>query len=521
MPLFRGASRFAFSALTLSLAFPVSAQYSGAKPAPAAIKGGFDAITEREVRDKVWFLASQNFAGRSPMEPGYAAAAGYAASYLRELGLKPAGDNGSYFQYVALEAFRPDGVAASLKTADGTIQSTFGRDFSYAAAPQSKTVDATLVVLHMPHNAKPDDLAWNTLRDRVVLLTQATAQNANPEFVKRVWEARPSAVLVPTFHADVQPSSGPSVPEWLVRLQSDPELNQHGQRPYLRLTITSALAQRLADYAQITKYAQPGESAFIESSGKTVSISAPMTTIRTESLNVLAKLEGRDNAVKTEHLMLGAHLDHLGQRNGKTFYGADDNASGTAAVLLAAKALASNPQKPRRSVLVALWTGEESGLLGSSYFVKNPVVPLSKIVAYLNLDMVGRDGNLPDGDAKTPNQSTLNANSLAVAGRTSSADFEALLREQNRYVNFQIKETSDFYLNASDTGPFVKAGIPSAFFFSGLHSDYHRPSDTPDKINFAKVTNAAKWAYISIWQAAERSLRIKPNVAPAIISAQN
>jgi Zn-dependent M28 family amino/carboxypeptidase len=259
----------------------------------------------------------------------------------------------------------------------------------------------------------------------------------------------------------------------------------------------------------------------VEHSEQTLQINAPMEIVRTESLNVLAKLEGRDKSARDEHLMLGAHLDHLGQRDGNVYYGADDNASGTTAVLMAARALATNAQKPRRSVLLALWTGEESGLLGSSYFVKHPVVPLPKIVAYLNLDMVGRDGNLPEFSGQNAAQSTLSAQALSVAGRSSSTDFTALLREQNRYVNFEIKESSDFFLKSSDTGPFVDSRIPTAFFFSGLHSDYHRPSDTPDKINFAKVTNAAKWAYLSIWQAAERATRVMLNKSePKPVTAQ-
>jgi hypothetical protein len=193
--------------------------------------------------------------------------------------------------------------------------------------------------------------------------------------------------------------------------------------------------------------------------------------------NVLALVEGSDPALKNEYVVIGGHYDHVGaDGEGNVWNGADDNASGTAAVLEIAEALASLETKPRRSVLLAAWGAEERGLVGSRAFLENPPVPKDKITAYINLDMISRN----------------DPGSISIL--SASDDLKEWSKEAADAHGFQTQEISGFFLHASDTAPFMKNEIPTMSFFSGLHEDYHKASDDPDTIDAdkaARVTRAA------------------------------
>lgn len=205
-----------------------------------------------------------------------------------------------------------------------------------------------------------------------------------------------------------------------------------------------------------------------------------------EGLNVLGVLppQGgiKDN---TEFVVIGGHYDHLGRgasgnslaRKGEEdaiHYGADDNASGIAALLKIAEDMASSPRTRDRAVVFAAWSGEELGLLGSNDFVKDPPVALERIVGYLNMDMVGR----------------VRDNKLAVQGVGSSADWKSLIEKKNVLAGFSLSLTSDPYL-PTDSMAFYLKNVPGLQFFSGSHDDYHRPSDTPEKINYEGIERVA------------------------------
>lgn len=218
--------------------------------------------------------------------------------------------------------------------------------------------------------------------------------------------------------------------------------------------------------------------------------------------NVVGLVPGEDPASRGQYVALGAHYDHLGigpPLAGDSIYnGADDDGSGTAAVLEVAEALARGP-RPRRSVLVVFHGGEEEGLLGSFHFTLRPPVPRDSIVAQLNVDMVGR--NSPD--------------SLAIigAGRISS-DLDRIVRRHAEAEGLALDYTFDapdhperLYFR-SDHYNYAQYGIPIAFFFAGLHPDYHQPSDEVEKIDFGKVENAAELIYRVAWEVANRRDRL-------------
>ena len=233
----------------------------------------------------------------------------------------------------------------------------------------------------------------------------------------------------------------------------------------------------------------------------------------TPGVNVLAYIEGSDPNLKDEVVVISAHYDHVGQRGGDVYNGADDNASGTSAVIEIAHAFQMAKDKnegPRRSVLCLLVTGEEKGLLGSQYYSEHPIFPLEKTVADINIDMIGR----------VDKHHLENPNYVYVIGSDRlSSELHAINDQVNRQF---VKLDLDYTYNAeddpnrfyyrSDHYNFAKNGIPSIFFFSGVHEDYHRPTDTAEKIILEKATKIAKLAFYGAWEIANRDKRLEVDV---------
>lgn len=224
------------------------------------------------------------------------------------------------------------------------------------------------------------------------------------------------------------------------------------------------------------------------------------------SSNVLAYIEGADK--QSEVLVISAHYDHLGKDGKDIYYGADDDASGTAAIMLIAKAFqqaAKDGYRPRRSILILNASGEEKGLLGSKYYTDNPVYPLKNTVANLNVDMIGR---LDSTHAKDTNYVYL------IGSDKLSYDLHFISEKSNSmYTNLDLDYTfnsdSDpnrFYYR-SDHYNFAKNNIPVIFYFSGVHADYHQPTDTYDKILYDKAAKIAQLVFYTAWNIANRDER--------------
>jgi hypothetical protein len=209
--------------------------------------------------------------------------------------------------------------------------------------------------------------------------------------------------------------------------------------------------------------------------GTTATLEAQITPWKTTNTwNVLAKIEGTTE--KDQVILLSAHLDHLGVEDGKTYYGADDDASGTAAVMELARVLANEP-KPKRSVVVALWGSEEKGLVGARYFLQNPTFPLKNIVANLEFEMMGR----PDPKIK--------ADELWLTGWERTNLGPELAQHGGKLVG--DPHPSENFFMRSDNYALAQQGVIAQTVSSyGLHSDYHQPTDTPDKIDFQHMDQA-------------------------------
>ena len=222
--------------------------------------------------------------------------------------------------------------------------------------------------------------------------------------------------------------------------------------------------------------------------------------------NVLGYIEGTD--LKDELIIITAHYDHLGKHDSLIFNGADDDGSGTVAAMEIAEAfmLAKKAGNgPRRSILIMPVSGEEKGLLGSKYYAENPIYPLEGTVANLNIDMIGRIGDFKDN----PNYVYLIGSDMLS---TELHDISERVNKQHIGLEldytFNKEDDPNRYYYRSDHYNFAKNNIPVIFYFNGLHEDYHKTTDTIEKINFQKIETIARLVFLTAWELANRDERI-------------
>jgi Zn-dependent M28 family amino/carboxypeptidase len=227
--------------------------------------------------------------------------------------------------------------------------------------------------------------------------------------------------------------------------------------------------------------------------------------------NVLGIVEGSDPTLRQEMVVVGAHYDHDGESDGQIWYGADDNASGTAALIELAEAFAGLPAAPRRSIVLAAFAGEEKGQIGSHYYVSR--ASTDQMIAMFQLDMIGRNEEHPADPALGLDRETSagNANHVNVIGSTFSPDLARQVREANTAIGltleFRYDQTREVLLRRSDQWPFLQKRIPALFIHTGEHPDYHRPSDTADKINYSKLEKIVRLIYVAVERTANAAVR--------------
>lgn len=224
------------------------------------------------------------------------------------------------------------------------------------------------------------------------------------------------------------------------------------------------------------------------------------------SENVLGFIEGDDK--KNEVLVISAHYDHLGKDGKKIYFGADDDASGTAAIMAIAKAFAKAKKAgygPRRSILFLNCSGEEKGLLGSKYYSENPVYPMSNTIADLNVDMIGRIDSAHFAD--TNYVYLIGSDKLSYDLHFISEKSNAMYTNLNLDYTYNDENDPNRFYYRSDHYNFAKHNVPVIFYFSGVHADYHQPTDTPDKILYEKAEKIAKLVFFTAWELANRDER--------------
>ena len=508
------------STVVLLLWFVVVAQGPAATRVPDGAAREFDRVSADDLRRYVEMLASDGLEGRGIGSQGNRAAETFICDTLKQNGVTPAGADGTCFQPVAL--YRPGlGPAARLtvSSADGTALADLGAGKDFYPLPQTGSDSATAPLVFAQHGItapqlKHDDYAGVDARGAIVLALEgapaglgtamdATHKDAHATLASVERKLSDAAahgarglIIVHTYLPDLASvwPEPPSVRDSTYRLVSA----VRGRAPVAGISSRAAepLRQALANRQTLLAALTP------DLAGASLTIN-----------NVLGIVEGRDTK-RREVVVVGAHLDHDGiGGDGRIYNGADDNASGTAAVLGAAAAFAraaAAGERPARSVLFAFWNGEEKGSLGAEAFVTAPD-PTRKIVANLNLDMVGRHEEADPSDwrfAGFPKvAAAASTNTLHVLGYSYTPDFAADLRDANRAVGLTLLEAYDDgaqrLLQRSDNWPFLSRGIPALFLTTGLHPDYHTPDDDTARIDFAKLTRVTRLAARTAWMVAD------------------
>jgi len=275
------------------------------------------------------------------------------------------------------------------------------------------------------------------------------------------------------------------------------------------------------DAATLMARGQSGEQvdAFELSAAKKVSFTIAAKNEKPMTQNVVAVWEGGDPALKNQYVAVGAHYDHIGicapSMADSICNGADDDGSGTTALLGMAEAISHAKERPKRSVLFVWHCGEEKGLWGSRYFTEYPTIPLDHIVTQINIDMIGRSRK--DGDTDPRNKDLSGPNQIYVIGsKMMSTELGELSEAVNKsYLNLQYDYRYDdpadpnrFFFR-SDHYNYARKGIPIIFFFDGVHEDYHRPGDESQKIDYEKMQKVTRTVYLTLWEIANRPARPK------------
>jgi hypothetical protein len=474
--------RHAFASVLLALAL-----------APATAAPDSPAITAGEILDHIKVLADDAFEGREAGKPGCAAAAKWIAESLRECGVRGAAPDGGFFQKISIPSLKAGAACALEVKRDGRSKAcAVGKEFSpFGFSPEGE-VAGEVVFAGYGITAKSlrwDDYAGLDVKGRVVLLFrhephEGTAkarpfrQGGHSSFDRKVRNAHAhGAVGVIVVNDPLHHEKDRLVGTIRGRRAKIPAL-------FAKREVAAAVLG-VEDLAAIQREVDAGKTpAELVRTEATVRMAVALDRTPLPCRNVVGILPGSDPELREQFVVIGAHYDHLGRGSfgslagsGQIHNGADDNASGTAAVIEIAESLAKEGARPARSVLFLLFTGEEKGLLGSSGYVRKPLRPLARTVAMLNLDMVGRSRN----------------GALYIGGVGTSPGFEGILEP---LVAKEGMKARLGYGGAapSDNMPFFRAGMPTLFFFSGMNPDYHRPTDDWQKINADGAAGIARIA---------------------------
>jgi hypothetical protein len=461
-------------------------------------------ITAADVAARVGRLAHDSMRGRETPSVELDRAASYIAGEFARLGLTPAGDPGSFIQRYPLERTVPDTAGSYITMGEGA-RIRFGTDairWYGPYAPNGAGGPAVLLTGSLAAGVERLDLTGAVVVAAVPTDGAGQPAAGTRSLLRAILARNPAAVLLPTdapdeawaeflrqgFRSSLSPAWGDGDEGTPVVLVRDRAL----VAVLGRAGVDLAVARRMAGAPNVRPL--PGLRATV--------VAKRIAQDGTTAPNVAGLLPGSDPTLRDEVLVISAHMDHVGPGRCRAVgadsicNGADDNASGTTAVLELAEAFASLTPRPKRSVVFLTVSGEERGLWGSDYFARNPPVPVAQIVADLNLDMVGRNWK----------------DTIVAIGRQHSDLGATLDRVQAAHPDLGMTAADDlwpderFYFR-SDHYNFARRGVPILFFFNGTHPDYHGPGDEPAKIDAEKEARVARLVFylgLEIANARER-----------------
>ncbi|MEM9886167.1 MAG: M28 family peptidase [Bacteroidota bacterium] len=493
-----------------------------------------ESITAEDMRAILTVLASDEYEGRETGTEGQRKAADYIADKFKTFGLPRIGAKNSYFQEmiytgeswsqikmkVGEEAYRHLWDFYSFPTRNSDRPTTkieevlflgYGIDDPKYSDYEGKEVDGKTILIYA---GEPKDKEGNYF-----ISGSEKASSWSSNWRKKLETAKEKGVALVLI---IDPNIQKNIKENRRFLLSSSMRIGAGEQPEdnfaNNIYISSTVAKEIVG-GKFKKVVKARDRIAKKGKLKSVNIPTDIEVVQDKKIrqligsNVLGYIEGSDPRMKDEVIVVTAHYDHLGKRGQSIYNGADDNGSGTATVLEVAEALVKAQKAgagPRRSVLVMLVSGEEKGLLGSQYYAENPIFPLENTVANINVDMVGR---VDKKYAKNPNY-------IYVIGsdRLSTELHEINETANKTYTNLVLDYTynddndPNRYYYRSDHYNFAKKGIPAIFYFNGTHEDYHRSTDTVEKINFEKMEKIGKLVFYTTWELANRDKRIVVDV---------
>lgn len=503
------------------------------------------------MRNYLGFIASDALEGRRAPSRGLDAAAAFLASHLARLGLRPAGDDGTYLQSIGLTRRRVDLDKSTL--AVGTRTLVQGDDYLPGQVPG--TAEGPVVYIGngtVIRSRGIDPYKDVDVTGRIVVSNTGLPIGFTPADLKGPsgddWEsteqaARRRGAVAVLFLPDYGALERWPVTRDGLRARTSLSVDAFAQAGDTKTLPTATLnargvgalftgkqvsAQEVFQRAVRREPAAPFELP----ANMVVRLAVATIDDHLTTSNVVAILEGSDPVLKQEYVAVGAHYDHLGTATtpdeaGDTIYnGADDDGSGTVSVLAMAEAFATSRVRPKRSLLFVWHTGEEEGLWGSRYFTDHPTVPIDRIVAQLNIDMIGRSTAAGVPRATTPLALTDPDTVYVVGSKRLSADLGQIVEQVNErghrlHLDYTLDDPSDpaRIYERSDHYQYAKHGIPVAFFFTGVHDDYHGLDDEIDRIDFGKMQRIAQMVYGTARALADRPARPKIGGGHPVTSA--
>lgn len=489
-------------------------------------------ITAKQLSDYLYYVASDEMEGRDTPSRGLDATAKFMATMLSRWGVKPAGDDGTYFQRMWVLRNSTDSTASSADLNGQKL--VYGDDFF--AEANNGTANAPLVFGGNGWLLKAkgiDGFAGVDVKGKIVVI-YADGLPKGVTF-QDLQGKRGEDWADPATHAKAKGAAGliviatPTTQTNWARVRQQRErggmsvekLNEGGNSSFPTIYISQNVTNTLFEGEAGNPITNPELKAFEFQGGKKGVVTTAAKTERTPTQNVVAMIEGSDATLKSEFVSIGAHYDHEGVRpnapgTDKIWNGADDDGSGTVALLAMAEALAKSPKKPKRSMLFLWYAGEEKGLLGSEYFTKFPTVAFDKITVNINIDMIGRSRKVDNTDKRDKDLSTENEIYVigskmmsSTLGEVTESVNKSYLKMNYNYIYDDPKDTNRFFFR-SDHYNFAVRGIPAVFFFNGVHQDYHQAGDHPDKIDYARMEKITRTLFLTMWELG--SLKERPKV---------
>jgi len=516
-----------------------------------------DSIRLADLKADLYFLAGDGFKGRLVGTPENALAADFIRSRFERAGLKPGAPNGTFVQPTQLmvaslgarntltvslpggatleqkpeQDFYPQRFSASGSVTAPVVYAGFGIDapaLGYDDYGDRVKGRIALILEHEPGERDP-----NSRFDGVVTAEAAVA-------IKKVLAAQAKGAVGVLFVTDVHnhpaaanfeaaarsfwPPQAPRVDRFTLASWADRVRIPVGQiSPALAETLVRGTGRSLLELAKAAE-TERGFSG-LPLDGIEVTLATAVNRHIVPDRNVLAVVEGGDPKLKDELVIISAHYDHEGADGNVIYSGADDDGSGTVALIEIADAYAmaaAAGQRPRRSVMFAAWGSEERGpLLGAWAYTESPTFPLARTVAVLNMDMIGRNEEVQVGGGPRFNglevqTAESNRNAVNILGYSRHPELSATIERANRSsvgIGLELKmrydNNSSNLLRRSDQWPFLQMGVPALWFHTGLHPDYHTQYDRPEKINYEKMERIARLVHQASWVLANQDNRPK------------